>query len=67
MPIYGKVLFMKSYPYECDLIDISEYSIKVLGDSDLRFPAGGKTKFLNSFLSWKLVQKIELLQGLTKL
>lgn len=48
------------YPEQIDLYNRSNNWIKNLGGSDLKFPAGGKTKVLVFFLGWKLVKRLKL-------
>ncbi|MES2650187.1 MAG: glycosyltransferase family 2 protein [Bacteroidota bacterium] len=49
----------ETYPYKPDLINKANDLIKTLGGSNLKFPAGGKTKLINSIFGWKLVKKIK--------
>ncbi|TBO42194.1 glycosyltransferase family 2 protein [Pedobacter kyonggii] len=49
----------EAYPYEPKLIKQADQLIKSWGGSNLKFPAGGKTKLVNSLLGWKLVKKIK--------
>jgi len=49
----------EAYPYEPELIKQAEQLINAFGGSNLKFPAGGKTKLINSLLGWKLVKKIK--------
>lgn len=49
----------ETYPHENQLIKQATQSIKALGGSNLKFPAGGKTKLMNSFIGWKLTKKIK--------
>lgn len=47
------------YPNEAKLIKKCEQFIKTFGGSNLKFPAGGKTKLINSILGWKCVKRIK--------
>ncbi len=49
----------ETYPKRPDLIKKASDLIKTLGGSNLRFPAGGKTRLINSIFGWKLVKKIK--------
>ncbi|TCC92255.1 glycosyltransferase family 2 protein [Pedobacter frigiditerrae] len=48
------------YPLHMELYHKSNNWIKNLGGSDLRFPAGGKTRVLNFLLGWKLAKRLKL-------
>lgn len=49
----------EAYPYEPKLIKQAKQLIKASGGSNLKFPAGGRTKLINSLLGWKLVKKLK--------
>lgn len=45
----------ETYPLELKLIKESKKYVKLLGGSNLKHPAGGKTHILNFIIGWKLV------------
>lgn len=48
------------YPNEMNLYNSSCDWVNKLGGSDLKFPAGGKTKLMTNLLGWKLTKKLKL-------
>ncbi|MBB6235497.1 glycosyltransferase involved in cell wall biosynthesis [Pedobacter sp. AK013] len=49
----------ETYPYEPKLIKQTEQLIQALGGSNLRFPAGGKSRILASIVGWKLTKRLK--------
>lgn len=49
----------EAYPKQPKLIDLATQKIKTLGGSDLAYPAGGRTKTLNTILGWKFVKRLK--------
>lgn len=61
-----KILAFKAYPYTKHVSRMAFEEVGLLGGSNYKFPAGGITKILNTFIGWKNTLSFKKALGFTK-